>query len=411
VLTLFRTRNFSLLWVAGTISVFGDWILFVALPFFVYQLTHSDLLTGTMFIAQVLPRILFGSLAGVFVDRWNRKWIMVLADLLRFGLLLLLLLIHTAHDIWLVYVVAAIESTIAQFFSPAKSASLPLLVSQDELVHANALNSFSENLARIVGPALGGIFLNLIGMASSAVIDSISFLLSALLLAFISIPTSHTSNSVEPEKYKSAHRQKLLYEWGEGLAIVGKNRLLKNIFIIVGAVFLAEGLITVLLVPFVTIALHGNSTDLGWLMSGQGIGGLLGSLLLGSINKGISKLRLIAWTLLAGGLLRLLIVFFPNLIIDVGLIVLVGIVSLISYVYISVVLQSAVPNAYLGRIFGLYGTLQGLTMLVGLLLASFLGDRLGVLPVLEFATILYSLVGLLALFILPPVLLQESSHM
>ncbi len=160
--------------------MFGDWILFVALPFFVYKLTGSALITGTMFIAQTLPRIIFGLIAGVFVDHWNRKWVMVFADLVRAGLLLLLLLIHSKNEIWIVYVVAFVEAAIAQFFLPAKNAAIPLTVNAENLVSANGLNSLSENLARIAGPDLGGILLNLFGIASGALLDSASFLISGV---------------------------------------------------------------------------------------------------------------------------------------------------------------------------------------------------------------------------------------
>ena len=83
MISILRQRNFDLLWFAGLISMIGDWVLFIALPIYTFNLTHSSLAMGVMFMAGTLPRILFGSVAGVFVDRWDRKWTMVLADLSR----------------------------------------------------------------------------------------------------------------------------------------------------------------------------------------------------------------------------------------------------------------------------------------------------------------------------------------
>src|SRR5437867_3981868 len=101
-------RNFALLWSGLTISMIGDWVLFITLPFYVYQLTGSTLATGMMFLAMSLPRALFGSLAGVFVDRWNRKWTMICADLACAILMLFLLFLHSKEQVWLVYVIGAL---------------------------------------------------------------------------------------------------------------------------------------------------------------------------------------------------------------------------------------------------------------------------------------------------------------
>lgn len=81
-------RNFALLWVGQVVSLIGDWVLLIALPFYVYALTGSVLATGAMFIAETLPRLVLGSLAGVFVDRWDRRWTMIVADVLRALILL-----------------------------------------------------------------------------------------------------------------------------------------------------------------------------------------------------------------------------------------------------------------------------------------------------------------------------------
>ena len=124
--TLLRQRNFALLWFGGLISLTGSWVLQVALPFYVYQMTGSSLAAGMMAIVHTLPAIGLGSLAGVLVDRWDRKRTMVIANGLQ-GLLLLLLLIvlHLTQQVWIVYGVAFAATAIAQFFAPAENALLP----------------------------------------------------------------------------------------------------------------------------------------------------------------------------------------------------------------------------------------------------------------------------------------------
>lgn len=112
---LLRQRNFGLLWFAGAASLLGDWALMVALPFFVYDLTGSALATGLTFMAQTLPRVLLGSVAGVFVDRWDRRKTLVVADAARGLLLLLLLLVRSTDTLW--------SSTSSRCSSPRSGSS------------------------------------------------------------------------------------------------------------------------------------------------------------------------------------------------------------------------------------------------------------------------------------------------
>jgi len=188
VIALLRQRNYSLLWSSQLISQIGNWALLAALPFLVFQLTGSILATGIMFIVEVIPSILLGSVAGVFVDRWNRRWTMIGANVFRGLLLLLLLTFRSAEQVWVVYVIAFFASVANLFFSPANNALLPQLVTKDELVSANSLDALGENVARNVGPALGGVLLAAAGMAVVALVDVGSYLIGAGLIFLIQGP-------------------------------------------------------------------------------------------------------------------------------------------------------------------------------------------------------------------------------
>ncbi len=141
MLTVLRRRNYRLLWVAQLISMIGDWAIFAALPFFVYDLTGSVVATGVMFMIQVVPPLVFGSVAGVFVDRWDRRWTMIVSSLFRGAVLVILLGVRSVDMIWLVYLAGFLESTASQFFGPANNALLPTLVEEDQLITANSLDS------------------------------------------------------------------------------------------------------------------------------------------------------------------------------------------------------------------------------------------------------------------------------
>ena len=120
-----RNRNFTLLWLAQLISMTGDWVIFIALPIYMYEQTGSVLATGAMFISNLLPKLLVGSLSGVFVDRWNRKRTMIIADFLRAAIVIVLLGAIAAEQLWLIFPLAFLESSASQFFNQAKNAMLP----------------------------------------------------------------------------------------------------------------------------------------------------------------------------------------------------------------------------------------------------------------------------------------------
>ncbi|HLE58976.1 MAG TPA: MFS transporter, partial [Candidatus Limnocylindria bacterium] len=186
MLAVLRQRNYALLWFGGLVSMLGDFVLFVGLPFEIYRLTGSTLASAGMVLAFLVPSILLGSVAGVFVDRWDRRRLMVAVNLLQAVSLLPLLLVGEL-GLWVAYAVLVVESSLSQLFSPAQVALMPSLLAggKDELLTANALSGVGRHLARLIGPALGGVIVAAGGLAAVGVVDSISFVASAGLLALI----------------------------------------------------------------------------------------------------------------------------------------------------------------------------------------------------------------------------------
>jgi MFS family permease len=180
-----------------------------------------------------VPSILIGSVAGVFVDRWDRKRTMIWADLLRALTVLLLVLAISADLLALVFLVAAIQGSIGLFFDPAESALLPLLVGEEHLVTANALNALNNNLGRLVGPAIGAWVYATGGLGSVAVADALTYVASAALIALIVAPRRALQDGrdrgADERSGESAFRR-VLGEWREGLALVRQSRPLLVIF-------------------------------------------------------------------------------------------------------------------------------------------------------------------------------------
>src|SRR5436190_2860863 len=190
MLNLLRQRNFGLLWFGGLISYTGTWITIVALPIYIYTLTGSYLATGAMWMSFMLPSVVFGSVAGVYVDRWDRRLTMVVSNLLTVPLMLVLLVVKSPDQVWIVYVATLLKSTVGTFMSPAEDALLPKLVGEEHLTTANALNTLNNNLARLVGPAIGGAVFAAFGFAACVTLDAASFAIAAILIALLRAPRS-----------------------------------------------------------------------------------------------------------------------------------------------------------------------------------------------------------------------------
>jgi MFS family permease len=398
-----RQRNFALLWFAGLISLIGDWMLMIGLPIYVYILTRSTLATSTMFIAEIVPRLALGSVAGVFVDRWNRKRIMVITNLLLALGLLPLLLLHSITWLWVVYVVAFLESAISQFFIPAESALLPRLVDEEHLVSANSLGSLSSNAARLIGPPLGGIVAGLLGLNGVALLDAASFLVAAMLIAFIALDARAVKTSTASDTLANPWI-KVWREWLAGLRLVKQERNIYGVFILLAITSLGEGVFGVLFVVFVNKILHGGALQIGWLMGAQAVGGLIGGIFIGYVTRKVSPAHLIGFGAISFGFIDLVIFnyprFYPAFLIALILFVLVGIPGVGMLTGVNTLLQTAVTDEYRGRIFGAVGTTSALLMLLGTTLAGVLGDLLGVVTVLNVQGFMYVLAGILVLYLL-----------
>jgi predicted MFS family arabinose efflux permease len=398
MLAVLRQRNFALLWAGGLISMLGDWLLFIALPFYIYNITGSALATGAMFIAETLPILLFGSISGVFADRWDRKRTMIVADLLRAALLLLLLAAGSAEWLWAIYLVVFVQSSVGQFFNPAKGALIPQLVDEQDLMPANSLNSLGIELTRLIGAPIGGALMALMGLASVVVLDCVSFVISALLIGLIATPRAgQPAPAAAPDAGIAALLAGVWRDLVAGLRLVRGTRWLAGLFLAMGVLMFGQGITNVLLVPFVEQVLHGDAQTFGWLVTAQGIGGLIGGLLAGTLGRRFSPVHIMAVSAGAMGVLVLLIVNIPVLAVVLALIAVIGLPVVAFMVSEATMLQSGVADQYRGRVLGSYGMALALAMLLGMGAGSALGDWLGVVPLLDGVSGLYVLAGMIVL--------------
>ncbi len=238
MLTVLRQRDLALLFGGQLISQIGDYVLFVALPFWIYQLTGSATATGMVFAALTLPQLFLSPVAGVFVDRWDRRTTMILADVVRAGIMLAYFTVRTADQAWVIYVLAFSESAVSRFFQPAVSAAVPMIAPRERLAQVNAALGISNAIARLGGPALGGALVAVWGPHGAAAFDSISYLISAAAITLMRIPMVVLPRSAENGWSDALHA--VWRQLDEGLRVVVGRPVLRAVFRTNSSIMLPE---------------------------------------------------------------------------------------------------------------------------------------------------------------------------
>src|SRR5215469_8217501 len=373
---LARNPGFRRLFAGQLISQAGDWFNTVAIFTLLLSLSGSGQSLAFVLILKLIPSFFLGPLAGVAADRYNRKTIMMSADIIRGFTVLGLLLVRRPDQIWIVYLLTTLEVTLATFFEPAKSAAIPGLVGRGDLVPANTLSGATWSVTLALGAALGGAVTDLFGRNTAFVIDSISFFLSALFIVGIRIPGPELSP-------RTASRPRLQDSLGLTDIIEGAQYLRSHLRVL--ALLLVKpgwgigGGVLLLLTIFgknVFPLGRDGSASIGLLYAARGLGALAGPMLARSIggsstaslNKGI------AIAFFQAALFYLLFATAPSLWIAALLVMGAHAGGSIQWVYSTTLLQMAVPNRFLGRVFALDNTFLTLAMSLSTYLTGW-GDR------------------------------------
>ncbi|MDE3088414.1 MAG: MFS transporter [Chloroflexota bacterium] len=366
-----HNSEFTRLWLGQLVSNLGDWFNTVAVLALVYDLTGSGLATGLIIIASTLPAFILTPFAGVVVDRFDRRRIMMAADLTRAVLALGMLLVRSVDQIALLYVFSALLISFSSFFGPALSAAIPNLVDPDELISANALSSSTWGLMLAVGAAVGGVVIATLGHDAAFVVNSLSFVFSAVMIFSIRKPFGLR----QAPRANASHP--LIETWQDfrsSLSFLRAQPQVTASVLVKTGIGLAGGII-LLLTVFAQSVFRAGDGGIGWLYSARGLGVLLGPYLARPIvGYDLSKMRrviLVAFVLAGVGYLG----FSGAPLFWIGaLLVVVGHVGTgILWVLSSTMLQLLVPDHLRGRIFAIdFGsntvTSALSTFLVGLLL-------------------------------------------
>ena len=357
--------DFRNLFIGQLVSQTGDWFNSVALFTLLLSLTGSGEAVGYILIIKLLPSFFAGPLAGVVADRFNRKTIMIVADIVRGVLVLGFLLVQRPEQVWLVYAIAGLEVVVSTFFEPAKSASIPNIVSRQELVSANALSAALWSVTLALGAALGGVVTDAFGRNTAFVVDSLTFFVSAGFIARVRLRGSQKPARTTRLSLAEATG---LTDFIEGARYLRENPRVMALLLVKSGWGLGGGVLLLLTVYGKQIFPIGQdgAASIGLLYAARGLGALVGPMIAGVITSGAPRTMRQAISVAFFLSTVFYLMFAHSPVLAVALICVVGAHSggSIQWVFSTTLLQMTVPDRFLGRVFALEMALLTLTMSV-----------------------------------------------
>ena len=344
-------RDFRLLFFGQTVSQLGDWFNSVAVFALLLDLTGSATAVAWMMIVQFLPMAIVGPIAGVVVDRVDRRRLMIGTDIMRGILVLGLLLVRTREQVWLAYVVMALTVTGSAFFEPARTATIPNVTSKDELMPANALSSATWAAMLAVGASIGGLVTAVAGRDIAFVINSASFFLSAWFIS----RTRYDSTPQRQVARKGWYALTGIPDLLDGIAYVRRSRHVSAIMFVKAGWGLAGGVLLLLTVFGQRVFPVGGSTaaGIGVLYGARGIGAGLGPMalrwMLGQTPTAMRRSIGPAYFIVGGFYIALAAA--GTLPVAALCVLAAHFGGAILWVFSTVLLQMEVPDEYRGRVF------------------------------------------------------------
>jgi MFS transporter, DHA3 family, macrolide efflux protein len=357
---------------AGFISALGSKISYFALLRKVYILSNGRITDlGFLTIMESLPYMLLGAFAGIVIDKLSRKWIMVISDLMC---ALVIFNVIFVNDLKLIYFITFLKSAVYVFRNPSQNALLPNLVSKEDIPLLNSFAASVSNITMIVGSALGAAVVGFVGVRNAFIVDSISFIVSAIMISSIFIVEQHTV------KTKILEQTSYMKEFLDGISIMWKDGSLKLMLLIDLFVTFAMSMQAPLLYIFLKETLKlGDKAEIAWgiLLSSLGVGAVLGSLVMGILVKRFdNKFKMFLNILLFDSVFFTLFILNKVFPISIIIFAFLGCIGTAHMIILNTVLQNTVSDNHRGKVFSTFAMLRSpvsiISVLVGTVTAEYI---------------------------------------
>ncbi len=399
-----RKRNFFLLFIGQIISQIGDRLDQMALIALVYaRAPGSTLQIAKILSFTIIPVFLIGPIAGVYVDRWDRRRTMYVCDLLRSVLVLMIpLILFYTKNLLPIYLVIFIVFSIGRFFVPAKLAIVPDLVESKDLLLANSLVNTTGMIAAVLGFGVSGVIVEKLGAVGGFYLDAFSFFVSGILI-FSIVKKSRSNLNIKNfgKEIVEVISKSVLQEIKDGFLYFFKK---SDIRFTAGIIFLlssALGAVYVVIIVFIQNTLGSKTKDLGLLIMFLGIGLFLGSIIYGRFGQKFSHYKVIFISLIFSGIM--LVVFtlgvenYPNFWVAASLALALGTFVSPIMVASNTIIHKVSDNAMMGKIFSSLEIVMHLGFILFMFLSSMLAERIPQANIIIAVGIIFSLLGIVNL--------------
>lgn len=390
---LFHSREFKLLWFGQLLSQIGDQCLLIAAITLISNLSRSPLAMLIPAISIAIPQIVFGLVGGVIADRWDRKLVMISSDVVRGLIVLCIILVDSAQQLWILYLAAAGLAMVGVFFYPARNAVIPNIVPESLLLAANSLIQGSYIIALIVGPVIAGAAVEL-WMPSAVILDSATFFISAIVIAVMKIPNAAR------EQVNATGDKSVWEDMKAGLNFIRHNRVLRRVLVVTAVATLGIGAIVLLAIPHLKAQLEAGGLEYGIAMSMLGLGSVLGGLMVNRLSQRLSTSTIVGGMLILAGVAIVAFAFAPNYTAVLVSVAIIGMCVVIARGALDTISQALSPDAVRGRVQSAVNMLVVAATAVAEGISALLGSLIGVQTVFAAAGVVTALTGIAACFAL-----------
>lgn len=388
-----RSRAYFPLWLGQLLSNFGETLHYIALVILVFRLSGQGLAVAGVVAAEVVPVLLLGPIAGVVIDRFSRKRVLIGADLARAALVASLL---WPQGVWHAYLVAAGLAAGNTFFGPAYQAVIPALTTEGQRLAANSVAWSTGRLVQIVAAAVGGGLIALLGTGPAFALNAATFLASALLIATLTIP----AHAGQVGAGSTVGLRRYFQDAREGLSFARRDPFVSRLLLVQALASLAVGATGALLVVLAERHLRLAPAGFAWLIGAIGVGALLGPLLPNTLARDYRDARWLFVPYIIRGIGDILIAVFTPLPVALLLLFIYGLNTSTGMVVFNSTVQGAVPDRVRGRVFTLLDVTWNALRLLSLAVGGILVDAWGIAPVYWLGGGLLALAGILGLLLL-----------
>src|SRR5216684_1360320 len=387
------SRLYFPLWLGQLISNFGDTLHYIALVVLVFQLTGQGLAVAGLVTAEIIPILLLGPVAGVIIDRFSRKGVMVGADLFRAALVLTLV---WPQGVWHAYLVAAGLAAGNTFFNPTVQAVIPALATEEQRLAANSVGWSTGRLVQILASAVAGGLIAVIGTQPAFAVNAASFVVSARLIATMHIPAHAGQVGAGSKRGLESY----FADAAAGLRYAVRNRLVSRLLLVQALASLATGATGAMLVVLAERHLGLPSAGFAWLIGAIGVGALLGPLIPNTRARDYRDARWLFVPYVIRGVGDILLAIFAPLPIALVLLFIYGLNTSTGMVVFNSTVQGAVPDRVRGRVFTLLDVTWNAMRLISLALGGVIVDTVGIQPLFWGGGTLLGVAGVLGLVLL-----------